>query len=289
MKHLTLGDLLANKDTNWRVELETNDPFGLRGRICVVTGGGSGIGQGVAIELAAQGANVAVLDINEAGNQETLKLIEENGGKGIAVTCNVSEQSSVEAARDAIVQQFGDPEVLVNVAGIQRRAPFEEQTLEDWNRVLAVNLTGYFLCSQIFGAAMRAKGDGVLVHFSSVMADFPSPGTGAYSVTKAGVQMLSRQLAVEWGPKGIRSNCVAPAFVITPLSKKTYDIPGALERRSSAVPSRRIGLPTDMAKAVLFLVSPMSSYVNGTELLVDGGVRSNLMSLVPRPDLSTRD
>jgi NAD(P)-dependent dehydrogenase (short-subunit alcohol dehydrogenase family) len=115
------------------------------------------------------------------------------------------------------------------------------------------------------------------------MADFPSPYAGAYSVTKAGVRMLSRQLAVEWGPSGVRSNCVSPSLIITPMSQGTYDMPGVMERRCAAVPLGRIGLPADLAQAVLFLASPRAAYINGTELLVDGGFMSNLMSLVPRP------
>lgn len=263
--------------------MESNDPFGLKGRICVVTGGGSGIGQGVAVALALEGAKVAVLDVIESGSQETLNLISTAGGEGLALSCDVSSLESVEAARDAIRAHFGDPQVLVNVAGIQRRGGLSSLSLQDWNRVIDVNLTGYFICSQVFGKAMLEKRDGALVHISSVMSDYPSPLAGAYSVTKAGIRMLSRQLAVEWGSSGVRSNCVAPALVITPLSQKTYDRPGVLERRSAAVPLGRIGLPADMAQAVLFLVSSRASYVNGTELLVDGGFQSNLMSLVPRP------
>jgi NAD(P)-dependent dehydrogenase (short-subunit alcohol dehydrogenase family) len=159
----------------------------------------------------------------------------------------------------------------------------ESLSLKDWNDVVAVNLTGYFLCAQVFGRAMLDRREGAMVHFASVMADFPSPFTGAYSVTKAGAVMLSRQLAAEWGPLGVRSNCVSPSLVVTPMSQSTYDLPGVMEARSGTVPLGRIGLPQDMAQAVLFLVSPLASYVNGTELLVDGGFKSNLMRLVPRP------
>jgi NAD(P)-dependent dehydrogenase (short-subunit alcohol dehydrogenase family) len=256
--------------------------FGLEGRICVVTGGGSGIGQGVAVALAGEGAKVAILDVNDAGNQETIELISKSGGVGLALNCDVSSLSSVEAARDAIKARFGDAQVLVNVAGILRRGGMESLSLADWNAVLSVNLTGYYLCSQVFGRAMLDKRDGALVHVTSVMSDFPSPYAGAYSVTKAGQRMLSRQLAIEWGKSGVRSNCVAPSLIITPMSQSTYDLPGVMERRCAAVPLGRIGLPSDIAQAVLFLVSPLAAYVNGTELLVDGGFMSNLMSLVPR-------
>lgn len=261
---------------------DSTNAFGLEGRVCVVTGGGSGIGRGVALAMAAEGAKVAMLDVDDAGNQQTLDLVSKAGGIGLALHCDVADMSSVEAARDAIRARFGDPKVLVNVAGIIRRGGIDSLSLQDWNAVLAVNLTGYFICSQVFGRAMLEQRDGALVHVTSVMSDFPSPYTGAYSVTKAGVQMLSRQLAIEWGPRGVRSNCVAPSLIITPMSQGTYDLPGVMERRCAAVPLGRIGLPADIAQAALFLVSPRAAYVNGTELLVDGGFRSNLMSLVPR-------
>jgi NAD(P)-dependent dehydrogenase (short-subunit alcohol dehydrogenase family) len=163
-----------------------------------------------------------------------------------------------------------------------RKAAIETLPLADWNGLLAVNLTGYFLCAQAFGRGMLAQGSGAIVNVSSVMADFANPYSGAYSVAKAGVAMLSRLLAIEWGPRGVRSNCVQPALVITPLSQSIYDNPDFLAKREAAVPARRIGLPDDIARAALFLASPHASYVNGTDLMVDGGFVANLMNLVPR-------
>ena len=262
---------------------DKQDPFGLAGRVCAVTGAGSGIGQGVALALAGAGAQVALLDVNEAALRETQDLIAAQGGTALAVPCDVCSLPSVEAACDAVRARFGDAQVLINVAGVVRRGAMDTLSLKDWNDVLAINLTGYFLCAQVFGRAMLERGEGAMVHFTSVMADFPSPYTGAYSVTKAGVRMLSRQLAVEWGPKGVRSNCVAPSLVITPLSRGTYELPGVMEARCGTVPLGRIGLPEDMAQAVLFLVSPRAAYINGADLMVDGGFMANLMTLVPRP------
>ena len=262
---------------------DTTDPFGLLERICVVTGAGSGIGQGVAVALAGEGAKVALLDIDEAGLRQTRELIEQAAGEATAVVCDVSSQASVEAAREIVHAHYGDAQVLVNVAGIVRRGSMESLSLEDWNRVLNVNLSGYFLCAQAFGRGMLARGEGSMIHLTSVMADFPSPYTGAYSVTKAGVRMLSRQLAIEWGPRGVRSNCIAPSLVLTPMSRSTYELPGVMEARSGTVPLGRIGLPADMAQAVLFLASPRAAYVNGADLMVDGGFMANLMTLVPRP------
>ena len=122
----------------------------------------------------------------------------------------------------------------------------------------------------------------MLVHVASIAADHATPNSGAYSVAKAGITMLSRQLAVEWGPLGVRSNAVHPGMIYTPLSQAMYDEPGVMERRSGAIPSRRIGQPEDIAQAVVFLASDRASYINGTEVTVDGGFVRNLMGLVPR-------
>ena len=255
--------------------------LGLRGRVCVVTGGGSGIGRAIAVALAAQGAAVAILDWNEAGAEETLALVLAAGAEGLALACDVSDQASVESACVAMRERLGDAQVLVNNAAMSRPAPLASLALADWNALLAVNLTGYFLCSQVFGRAMRARGEGALVHVSSIGADCTIPFGGAYSVAKAGVTMLSGQLAVEWGVDGVRSNAVHPGFVRTPRTQAAYEQPGAMERRSAAVPSRRIGLPEEIAAAVVFLASLRASYVNGAELVVDGGFTRNLLGLIP--------
>jgi NAD(P)-dependent dehydrogenase (short-subunit alcohol dehydrogenase family) len=258
------------------------DTFGLAGKVCVVTGGGSGIGRGIALALAIEGARVAVLDRNETGAQETVEAVLEVGGEGIAVACDVSDAASIESAHTTVHSQLGDAEVLVNNAGIIRPGALESLPLSDWNLLLSVNLTGYFLCSQVFGRAMLAKRQGTLVHVSSVAADCATPFSGAYSVAKAGVTMLSRLLSVEWGPNGVRSNAVHPGMIVTPLAKAGWDQPGATEQRSQLIPSRRPGLPEDIAQAVLFLASSRASYINGAEVVVDGGFTRNIMSLVPR-------
>ena len=256
--------------------------FGLEGRICVVTGAGSGIGRAAALALAADGASIAVLDCDEAGAQETVRLLP---GPGIALACDVSDQDAVEDACASVRSRLGDAHVLVNNAGMIRPGALDSLSLADWNAVLAVNLTGYFLCAQAFGHAMRERGEGTLVHVSSIAATEATAFAGAYSVSKAGVTMLSRLLAVEWGPLGIRSNAVRPGMIQTPMVKAVYEAPGIIERRAAVVPSRRVGQPEDIAQAILFLASPRSSYVNGTELLVDGALSQNLMGQVARPGL----
>jgi NAD(P)-dependent dehydrogenase (short-subunit alcohol dehydrogenase family) len=149
--------------------------------------------------------------------------------------------------------------------------------------MLQVNLTGYMLCSQAFGRAMLRKGAGSIVHVASVAAHHPQTWSGAYSPGKAAVAMLSKQIAAEWGPRGVRSNAVCPGMIRTPLSASFYTQGDVEQRRSAMTASRRIGEPVDIAEVVAFLASPRAGYVNGTELVVDGGLECMLMDLVPRP------
>jgi len=265
------------------LQTSVRNVFGLEGKTCVVTGAGSGIGRATALALAADGARVAVLDRNVAGAEETAHLVARAGGEGIAIGCDIGKTDSIEAARLAVHARFGDADVLVNNAGIIRPGGLEDLSLEDWNALIAVNLTGYFLCSQAFGRPMLARGGGALVHVSSIAAVCPTPLTGSYSVGKAGVSMLSQLLAVEWGPRGVRSNAVLPGFVVTALVKTVWDKPGVREQRSRLVPSRRAGEPEDLAQTILFLASERAAYVNGAEILVDGAFSKSLMSSVPRP------
>lgn len=260
-----------------------SDWLGLAGRVCVVTGGGGGIGRAVASSLARAGARIAAIDLDERGLETTASELRDLGAKPFTARCDTSNAESVTAAAAAVEKSLGPCSVLVNTAAVLRPGGLENLSLAEWNAVLSINLTGYFLCAQIFGRQMRALGRGSLVHVASIAGSHAQGQSGAYSVSKAGVIMLSRQLAGEWGPQGIRSNVVSPGMVITPMSQSFYDTPGVTERREAVVPSRRIGLPQDIADAILFLASDRASYVNGEEITVDGGYANMLMNLVPRP------
>jgi NAD(P)-dependent dehydrogenase (short-subunit alcohol dehydrogenase family) len=261
---------------------DSSDWLGLAGHICVVTGGGGGIGRAVAVSLARAGAHVAAIDLDEHGLDGTRVALRELGGH-LVIRCDTTSAESVSVASEAIEKSFGPCSVLVNTAAVLRPGGLDELSLSEWNAVLSVNLTGYFLCAQIFGRPMRVHGRGSLVHIASIAASHAQGKSGAYSVSKAGVVMLSRQLASEWGPHGVRSNVVSPGMVITPMSQAFYDTPGVTERRTAVTPMRRIGMPQDIAEAVLFLASDRSSYVNGDEITVDGGYVRTVMNLIPRP------
>lgn len=259
----------------------TPDWLDLSGRVAVVTGAGGGIGRATALALAAAGCRVGLLDRVVETVAETRAGIEAMGQLAASLECDISDPASVADAARRSQGELGPCDILVNNAGMLRPGPLESLPLAEWNALLAVNLTGYFVAAQEFGRQMHGRG-GALVHVASIAAEHATGFGGAYSVAKAGVVMLSRQLAMEWAQHGIRSNCVSPGLIHTPLSAAFYEQPGATERRAATIPSARIGHPDDIANAVLFLASPRSAYINGDEIVVDGGFTRNLMSFIPR-------
>jgi NAD(P)-dependent dehydrogenase (short-subunit alcohol dehydrogenase family) len=262
---------------------ESSDWLGLSDRVAVVTGGGGGIGRATAVSFARAGAKVAIIDRDEKGLETTRSEMRALGADPVVMPCDTTDEKSIAAAAAAVEKSLGACSILVNTAAILRSGGLDALSLAEWNTTIAVNLTGYFLCAQMFGQQMRKLGRGSLVHVASVAGSNAQGFSGAYSVSKAGVVMLSRQLASEWGPHGIRSNVVSPGLVVTPMSQAFYDTPGVTERRTAVVPMRRIGAPQDMADAILFLASDRASYVNGDEITVDGGFTRTIMNLVPRP------
>ena len=260
--------------------------LGLTGRVCVVTGAGGGLGRAIATGLAAAGGRLVLLDRDAATCEETAQKI---GGLSLWMKCDVADPEAVAAAADRAARELGGCDVLVNNAGLLRPGPIATLTLEEWNRLISVNLTGYFLCAKAFGRQMLEKRRGAIVHIASIAARHPQPWSGSYSVSKAGVVMLSQQLAVEWGPSGVRSNVVSPGLVRTPMSEPFYRIPEVAERRAGIVPLRRVAAPEDIADVALFLASDRAGYVNGEDVCADGGFGRVLMGLVPRPGIEARD
>ncbi|RQR70024.1 SDR family NAD(P)-dependent oxidoreductase [Burkholderia sp. Bp9012] len=255
----------------------------LDGQVCVVTGAAGGIGTSIVEALVAAGARVALLDRDADRTIAVAERLRTAGGDVVAIGCDIGDAASVSQAAERVERDFGPVDVLVNNAGLLRAGGIETISLNAWNAMLQVNLTGYMLCSQAFGRAMLARGSGSMVHVASIAARYPQTHSGAYSASKAAVAMLARQLAAEWGPRGIRSNTVCPGMIRTPLSEAFYQSGDIEARRSAMTASRRIGRPDDIANVVAFLASPRAAYVNGAELVVDGGLDAMLMDLVPRP------
>lgn len=260
-----------------------HDWLGLGGKTAIVTGAAGGMGRAIGKSFAAAGVAVALFDRDAEGAASAAAQLRAEGANAIAAGCDIADATSVARAMDAVKGALGPADILVNNAGVLRPGSLADITLAEWNALLAVNLTGYLLCAQAARPQMLAKGGGAMVHIASIAASNPQPRSGAYSPSKAAVAMLSRQLALEWGPDGIRSNIVSPGFIRTPMSESFYQAPGIRERREAMLPSRRIGSAQDIADAVVFLCSGRASYVNGAEILVDGGLDQALMELTPRP------
>lgn len=263
--------------------------LGLEERVCVVTGAAGGIGSEVARQLLAAGARVALLDLDTIALQQLLRELDPNGERSLALQVDVTDHPSMERAMQALAQRFGGCDVLVNNAAALYADAVMDIALDKWNRLLSVNLTGYLMMAQAVGPSMVSRGGGSMVHVASIAGSIPQPWSGAYSVSKAGVKMLSQQLAMELGAQRIRSNVVSPAMIRTPMSEGIYQDPAVLARREAMVPVGRISTPRDIAEAVLFLASDRASYINGQEILVDGGLTQSWLGLIPRPGFEKSD
>jgi NAD(P)-dependent dehydrogenase (short-subunit alcohol dehydrogenase family) len=230
----------------------------------VVTGGGRGIGAAIVDRLRTDGYEVIPIDVIQ--------------GEGI-VQCDVTDPAAVWQ----VAQDIGPVDVLVNNAGAWRFGALETMSAEDFSVAIDVNLRGPFHTVQSFGAAMLQRGSGSIVNIVSIAAKHANPAVGSYGPSKAALLSLTEQIALEWGPRGIRCNAVGPGLVPTPGTGEVYDDPEIRAVRSSAIPMRRLAVPSDIANVVAFLCSDDAAYVNGQVIYVDGGLSKGLMTLLPRP------
>jgi NAD(P)-dependent dehydrogenase (short-subunit alcohol dehydrogenase family) len=251
----------------------------LRNRIALVTGAAMGIGKATAILFAQEGARVIAADISEQGI-ETEREIIEAGGQCFFVRTDVSEEKDVEAAVKAGSAQFGTIDVLLNIAGIAHEAPAHELRLEDWQRILNVNLTSMFLCVKHVLPGMLSLHRGAIVNMSSVQGLFGFPGYPHYAASKGGIIAMTRQLSREYAAEGIRVNCIAPGTVDTPMNHGVLarvPDPDALKATWAKMhPLGRFGQPIDIAYGALFLASDESSWITGQCLSIDGGVSARV-------------
>lgn len=248
---------------------------GVQDRVALVTGGAQGIGAEVARRLAAGGAKVGVLDLNEAAASAVAEEINAGGGAAIGLGADVSKRDQLQAAVDALAGGFGGLHILVNNAGVLRDAMLFKMTDDDWTTVMEVHLRGAFLASQLAQKHMVAAKYGRIISMSSTSA-LGNRGQANYSTAKAGLQGLTKTLAIELGPFGITANAIAPGFIETAMTAGTAlrtgsDIDTMRARAASTLPVRRGGVPADIANTVAFFAGEESGYVTGQVLYVDGG------------------
>jgi NAD(P)-dependent dehydrogenase (short-subunit alcohol dehydrogenase family) len=257
--------------------------LGLADRVCVVTGAGSGIGAETARRFAVAGARVAVLDRDAAAASAVADEIASSGGRAIALTADVAHADAIATAAARVLRELGPCHVLVNNAAARHRDNLIDIGIGDWNRLIAVNLTGALACTQAFAGQMIATGDGgSIVHVGSILGHNPQAGNGTYSVAKAGLMMMSRVLSLELAQHRVRSNVVSPGFTRTPANEDSYRNTATALVRERLVPVGRVAAPADLADVILFLASDRSGYIDGEDIIVDGGVTNTLMSQVPR-------
>ncbi|GIK82855.1 MAG: D-threitol dehydrogenase [Alphaproteobacteria bacterium] len=260
----------------------------LHGKTVVITGAGQGLGAATARLLASAGARLALLDREVRTLEQVAESISGSGSAPLVQACDISRESDVEEAVIAVARHFGGCDGLVNNAGIVGFCPLESLELAEWNRLISVNLTGTFLCIRGFGRLMLERGSGSIVTVTSTAATIPQSISGAYSASKAGSLILTRQAAMEWGKRGIRANVVAPGAMWTPMTEPFQSDPDAVKRRSAIIASGRIADPREMANVIAFLLSDLASYVNGANIDVDGGLRQMMLSLMPRPGVNEK-
>lgn len=242
----------------------------LKDKVALITGAGHGIGRGIALRFAEEGAKVIVNDIDAGRADETVGLIAAQGGTAQAMTANIAERSQVEDLVRQAVETLGPIDILVNNAGTGGNYAFLDLPDGEWDRVLAVNLKGPFICSQVVARVMvSAERKGRIINIASIESEVPLPKQAHYATSKAGVWMLTKAMALELARYGIRVNAIGPGY--TDAGYPIYQDPAFRAAREAMIPLSRVGLPRDIANAAVFLASDESDYITGTLLFVDGG------------------
>ena len=253
----------------------------LRGQRALVTGASSGVGEGIARALGAAGAAVVVnYSGNAAGATRVVADLQAAGADALAIRADVAREADVEAMFAQVLGAWGRLDILINNAGLQRDAPLTQMTLEQWNTVLGVNLTGAFLCTRAAARAMIgqplrpdvSRAAGKIIYVSSVHEVIPWAGHVNYAASKGGVKLLMQSVAQELAPHRIRVNSIAPGAIQTPINRAAWETPAALRNLLTLIPYGRIGVPADIGEVAAWLASDAADYVHGQTIVVDGGM-----------------
>jgi len=254
--------------------MDTHGRADFTGKVAFVTGAASGIGRAAALAFAREGASVVVADVSEQGNQETARMIEEQGGRALAVRCDVTRGEDVKAALAKAVEAFGRLDVAFNNAGVEPKqlVPTAEVKEEEWDRIINIDLRGVFLCMKYEIPLMLEQGGGAIVNTSSGAGIIGIKGNPAYTAAKHGVIGLTRAAALDYAPSNIRVNAVCPGYIDTPMMARFTG--GTAEGRATVIseePIGRMGRPEEIANAVVWLCSDAAAFVVGHAMVVDGG------------------
>lgn len=245
--------------------------FGLSNRLAIVTGGSSGIGRAMAVALGRAGARVVLTARGQPGLDEAVAELTGHGVRAGAISADLADRAAVPVMIDQIRSGYGEPDILVNAAAVNRRPPMDRLTEDDWDVTLAANLTAPFLLGQAFGPAMAARGWGRIINVASQQAFRAYGNSGAYGVSKAGLVALTRSQAEAWSPRGVCCNAVAPGVVHTPLTEEVFADPAKVSAHAARTMIGRNGVPVDFAGCAVYLASDASAAVTGQTLFVDGG------------------
>lgn len=253
------------------------NPFDLKGKTAIVTGAGQGIGREIARVLAFAGADVVVAECNAKTAKDAVKELKRLGSNSFWLEVNVADADSVIKMTEAVYKRAKKVDILVNNAGVSGTYQFEDISDQEWRRVMGINLDGVFWCCREIGKRMLERGSGSIVNIASMsghIVNDPQP-QAHYNISKAGVIMLTKSLAMEWAKRGVRVNCVSPGYIATDLVKGVLDLNTAWrDRWLSLSPMGHLGEPNDVANAVWYLASDASKFATGTDLIVDGGYTS---------------
>ena len=248
------------------------NPFDLKGRAALVTGGNGGIGLGMARGLARAGAAVAIAGRDEKKNAEAAKELRSLGAQVVGLSVDVRKESSCQSMVSQAAEKLGRLDILVNNAGMNIRKPPESLSLEDWNAVMETNLTSAFICSQAAYPHLKKSGHGKVINIGSMMSIFGAAYLAPYAASKAGIVQLTKALAAAWAKDNIQVNAVLPGWIDTALTRHArQEVAGLHERVLARTPAARWGEPADLAGIAVFLASPASDFITGTAIPVDGG------------------
>ncbi|MFW5912038.1 MAG: SDR family NAD(P)-dependent oxidoreductase [Candidatus Hadarchaeota archaeon] len=247
----------------------SEDKFDLSDKVAIVTGASRGLGKATSVGLAESGADIVAVDVLDL--RETIEKVEDTGRSCLGVEADVRNKGEVFSMVNDALEEFGGIDILVNNAGINIIEPTDEMSEETWDRVMDVNLKGAFFCCQAVGKYMKKGKDGKIVNVSSINAEFAFPYSAAYNASKAGMVMLTRTLAYEWGKYNINVNAVCPGFMQTSMLDEIHEVADLTEERIEKVPLGKFARPEDIVGTIVYLSSEASDYVTGHSLFVDGG------------------